>query len=783
MKETARSRVALFAFALAAAPALGVPAAGQGPAPRPLEISDAVLASSFHVQGRPAFSPDGQTVAYTVCDPRRKKILPEDKHGIFATRGAAYLSMGCDVWTSPIDGGPGRNLTEARGNSWGPSWSPDGRLLAFYSDRGGRAQLWLRDVGSGKTRLLSPAPTRTFLGLTVPVWTPDSRRVVVRLHPEGMTDAELEDAAPASSAAEGDDKEPGSTVVVYRSKPPSPPEDKKGAPPPSEVPRRLLADLSLIDVASGRVQRIAPRTGVQAYLVSPDGARLAFLASKGRRSPSSINSDNDLVVYDFSTGASKVLVTGVQQGFGTGLSWSPDGKSLAYFSGLGYDTADCYVVSTADGAPRKLEAPKELYRSDFLAPLWDAAGRSIYLVGENRVYRADAATGKTEPLTPDLGKRVFEVLQTTSGDRIWSPDGASLYVSRRDDGTKKAIVSKVDLASGRTTAVFEAEGSLGRVFDTPLVSPDGRRVVYVYESAGQSSDLWVADVDFREPRRLTRINPQLDAYVFGKSRLIDFRNADGKALHAALLLPAGYEDGKRYPTLVFVYPQDWGSETVYRFGLGGFPAYNLHMLTTRGYAVLQPDVPTGKGTILADLMKSVMPAIDRGVELGVVDPDRLAVTGQSAGGYATLGIVAQTTRFRAAIMNAGFGDLTAFYGSMSLETGEGGWIPWLETLTGGMGAGPWDAPQTYVQNSPVYMLNRIETPMIIQAGGADAGIVPYSDEVYVGLKRLGKDVTYLRYGGESHVLAAQSNLVDYWKRVIRFLDAHLKPDAAKGTGK
>jgi dipeptidyl aminopeptidase/acylaminoacyl peptidase len=319
------------------------------------------------------------------------------------------------------------------------------------------------------------------------------------------------------------------------------------------------------------------------------------------------------------------------------------------------------------------------------------------------------------------------------------------------------------------------------VFDTPLVSPDGRRVVYVYESAGQSSDLWVAGADFRDPRRLTHINPQLDQYVFGKSRLIDFHNVDGKPLHAALLLPAGYEEGKRYPTLVFVYPQDWGSETVYRFGLGGFPAYNLHMLTTRGYAVLQPDVPTGKGTILADLLKSVMPAIDRAVELGVVDPDRLAVTGQSAGGYATLGIVAQTTRFRAAVMNAGFGDLTAFYGSMSLETGEGGWIPWLETLTGGMGAGPWDAPQTYVQNSPVYMLNRIETPMIIQAGGADAGIVPYSDEVYVGLKRLGKDVTYLRYGGEGHVLAAQANLVDYWKRVIRFLDAHLKSEAAKGT--
>jgi dipeptidyl aminopeptidase/acylaminoacyl peptidase len=770
-------------IAIGAAPALllaSVVLAADSAPVKPLEISDAVLANAFHVQGRPAFSPDSRTVAYTVCDPRRKKASAEDKEGIFATKGSAYLSMGCDVWTIPVDGGPARNLTEARGNSWGPSWSPDGRLLAFYSDRAGHPQIWLWDVRSGKTRVLSPARTRTFLGLTVPVWTPDSKRLVVRLHPEGMTDAELEASAPAASSGEASDKEPGSTVVVYRSKPAS--EEKKGAPEPSDVPRRLLADLAIVDVATGRIRRIAPRAATLGALVSPDGALLAYLVSRGRRSPTSVNADSDLVLYDLSTGASKVLVTGVQQGFGTAVSWSPDGKSLAYFSGLGYETADCYVVSIAGGAPRKLEAPKELFRSDFLAPLWDAAGRSIYVVGENRVYRADPATGQAAPLTPDLGKRVFEVLQTTAGDRIWSPDGGSLYVSRRDEGTKKAIVTKVDLASGKTATLLEDAGSLGRVFDTPLVSPDGRRVVYVYENAGVSADLWVAGADFRYPRRLTHINPQLDAYTFGKSRLIEFRNADGKSLHAALLLPAGYEEGKRYPTLVFVYPQDWGSETVYRFGLGGFPAYNLQMLATRGYAVLQPDVPTGKGTILADLLKSVMPAIDRAAALGVVDSDRLAVTGQSAGGYATLGIVTQTTRFRAAIMNAGFGDLTAFYGSMILETGEGGWIPWLETLTGGMGAGPWDAPQTYVQNSPIYQLNRAETPMIIEAGGADAGIVPYSDQVFVGLKRLGKDVTYLRYGGESHVLAAQANLIDYWKRVIRFLDDRLKSDAAKAGG-
>jgi dipeptidyl aminopeptidase/acylaminoacyl peptidase len=206
----------------------------------------------------------------------------------------------------------------------------------------------------------------------------------------------------------------------------------------------------------------------------------------------------------------------------------------------------------------------------------------------------------------------------------------------------------------------------------------------------------------------------------------------------------------------------------------GFGQYNLHMLTTRGYAVLAPDIPVHVGTPMQDLMKAVMPAIDKVVEMGIADPDRLAVMGQSNGGYSTLSLIVQTHRFKAAVMNAGFDDLTGFYGAMNYADGGGVWHPWLERLGGGMGVPPWEAPQRYVENSPIYYLDRIQTPLIIQAGGADAAIVPFSDQVFVGLKRLNKDVTYLRYGGEGHLLTNPANVVDYWKRVLAFFDERVK---------
>ncbi|RYG98016.1 MAG: S9 family peptidase, partial [Alphaproteobacteria bacterium] len=90
---------------------------------------------------------------------------------------------------------------------------------------------------------------------------------------------------------------------------------------------------------------------------------------------------------------------------------------------------------------------------------------------------------------------------------------------------------------------------------------------------------------------------------------------------------------------------------------------------------------------------------------------------------------------------------------------------------------PWEAPQQYIDNSPFYQLDKVNTPLIIQAGASDQAIIQHSDQVWVGMNKLKKDVIYLRYGGESHVLAGAANLQDYWQRVLEFLDAKLAPAA------
>src|SRR6202030_2093517 len=121
---------------------------------------------------------------------------------------------------------------------------------------------------------------------------------------------------------------------------------------------------------------------------------------------------------------------------------------------------------------------------------------------------------------------------------------------------------------------------------------------------------------------------------------------------------------KRYPLIVWIYGGATLSDRLDRFGLAGPGPLNLQLLATRGYAVLMPDAPQHLGTPMLDLAKSILPGVNKCIELGIADPSRLGVMGHSYGGYSTLALLVQTKRFRAAVEADGFGDLTGFYGEM-----------------------------------------------------------------------------------------------------------------------
>jgi len=208
-----------------------------------------------------------------------------------------------------------------------------------------------------------------------------------------------------------------------------------------------------------------------------------------------------------------------------------------------------------------------------------------------------------------------------------------------------------------------------------------------------------------------------------------------------------------------------GSNSVNRFGLVGISAFNMQLLATRGYAVLFPDAPLREGKPVADLMRTVMPGVDAAIEQGYADPDRLAIMGQSYGSYNTLAIITRTTRFKAAVITAAgiHPDLFAAYlgGTGYYEQGQGN-----------MGGTIWEYHDRYLQNSPLFHFDRIETPLLIGQGERDGDLVA-SEAIFAALERLGKDVEYRLYEAEGHVITQTPNLLDFWNRRLEFLAKHL----------
>ena len=752
---------------------------------KPFDVRDALGVLSFANRMPISLSPDGEWVAYTVQDDRKVGGTKDERYMFYTPTGAFTEAIGCDVLVTNTRTGESRNLTQGKGTSSSPVWSPDGKLLAFYSDRTGIERLWIWNRITGEMRQLSDAIPRPFFNFQVPRWSPDGRTLLVKILPTGMTVEEAADLiVPPATESKSEAKHDGVTVTVFRSEPLR--AAKSTTEPSKQVAderwmNRYNGDLALIDVASGKINRIATSIRPLGYWFSPNGESIVYTDWKGMEENSQ-QPVYDLDIFSIASRRSRTLVSKTEEDYGQSVSWSPDGNSLAYLSSKG----DCFLVSPDGGDPINVTSGSAhpQFNDDHRAPLWDSSGRRVYLLssekygrsGTDKIWAAELDQHSLKVVAEIPGTVILEVAAPHGGGRFWEPTPNSMLVLARNEATKDTGYYKIDLKTGEVSKVFSEPRYFGRdsIFTTD-VSGDGQTMAYVAQAAQHPEEVWVAGPNLQNRRQLTHINSQLNGLSFGTARIVHCRSIDGQELHGALLLPAGYKAGNRYPLVVDVYGGSLRSDTLNRFGLSGSGVENLQILATRGYVVLLPDTPLHKKTPMQDLLKTVMPAVDRAVDLGVADSDRLGVMGHSYGGYSTLSLIVQTTRFRAAVDSAGPADLISAYGEMDKDGSAFG-IGWSETGQGGMEGTPWQFRDRYIENSPIFYLDRVVTPLLIVQGELD-NAVPHTqaEEVFVGLRRLGKEVVYAKDAGEEHWEGTWSaaNAEDYWNRVIEWFDRHL----------
>ncbi|UCH93146.1 MAG: prolyl oligopeptidase family serine peptidase [Candidatus Aminicenantes bacterium] len=299
------------------------------------------------------------------------------------------------------------------------------------------------------------------------------------------------------------------------------------------------------------------------------------------------------------------------------------------------------------------------------------------------------------------------------------------------------------------------------------------RILYTRESFEEFPDLWVSDLDFKAPQKISHVNPQVKNFLWGKAELIEWQSFDGIPLQGAVFKPENFDKNKRYPVLVYFYRKF--SNRLYRFNEVAinhrpcFPYYTGH-----GYVLFLPDIRFEVGRPGFSAAKCLVPGVQKLISAGIADPKAIALHGHSWGGYQTAFIITQTDIFAAAIAGAPVANMTSAYNGIRWGSGMARQFQY-EKSQSRIGTSLIEAPELYMQNSPVFFANRINTPLLIQFGDQDGAVPWYQGiELYLTMRRLNKNCIFLQYNDEPHHLKKYANKLDYTIKMKEFLDHYLK---------
>lgn len=749
----------------------------------PVPLDALVALPSFDWSSSFELSPDGASLAYSYKTPG---AIPFVEGRYLATGVPRYSNADAQVHVAIVDvaTGASKPLGDPASTRWSPVWSPDGERLAFFSDEGGAAGLWIWEAGEQRAWRFPGAIVRPDALAEAASWLADNRHVLCTILPEdlGLAAANAADLASMQIFAPATAGSVSVTVLPF------------SAAPRRAAPQSRPSELALLDLETRTITRLGPRQSAGWSAASPDGryvARtLAVMNDADNPRP-----HQDLILHDVASRAARTLHLPQS---GQSWSWSPRGDRLAYYvltpSGTAVPKVQLAVLTVADGNIRILDDANVPIIRQQHRPLWNRRGDGLfvlaaqpaerpnddwYFAARDELWRIETTSSRarrvadlpgleitgvvTQPDQPtawSAGAREAVWVLTRSADRVW-PAGTSLH--------------ELDVAKGRSVRSFE----MNTGWHSRLTGNDRtRQIAFISTDQQRPPDVWSLSARDGRRRQLTRHGTGIEGYRLGSSRLIEYDGPDGRRLRGALLLPPDYRHTERLPLVVWVMGYEHDSQHVDAFGFygnqGGLtPVHNMQVLATRGYAVLIPDVPQRPGEQMTDILAAVNAAVDAAIAQGYADSDRLAIMGYSSGSYAVLATITQTERFKAAVLTGAttFPDLLADYLLSDPKSSEV-MSKYEAARAPGMGGTPWTQRERYLRNSPIQAFDRIRTPVLIGQGSADGMLA--ANAIYAALNRLRRPAEYRLYEHEEHNLQRAANVVDFWERRLAFLEQHVR---------
>ena len=655
--------------------------------------------------GNPRLSPDGRLVAYTVHTPTAAG-KPRSEH----------------IWIVATDhAGPARPFVYGSGADTSPAWSPDGRHLAFLSDRVNP----LAEPNSPYSFTVAPTP-------------------------------EQKDKQPAPPAT----------------------------PDAAATDTDKATQLWWISVDGGEAEPLTNLPGgIRSFKWSPDGKRIAFLRTdpdtKAQQERKKAKNDENVIDHDYhfarlwtldmATRQARLLNTG-EQNIDT-LDWSPDGKSIVSRVSPTPRLDDYWRVSKVIIFDADTGATKQVIEqtSGYEEPTFSQDGLRLAYSRFTAKRITDIHFVRTLATGQDL--LLEDKLKGTLAEFHWMA-GDHLLVNAYVGAHTEA--HDVDVSTGATVPLTSLQPT-ALDFDP---SRDGGTIAFLGETPSQPLEVSVWRKGTAQV--LTATNPQVGGWSLGTQREVEWQNPkDHHTIYGVLTLPPGYKAGTRYKTLIHLHG---GPEEAFTVGFNA-NWYNYGALfASQGYVVLQPNYRGSAGQEInftegdykdagGKEFDDMMAGVDWLEQQGIADPGRLAIAGWSYGGLMTSWAVTHTDRFKVAMSGAAVNDLYSMATTTDIAPS------YLASYMGPL-ATPEDAAR-YDQHSAIRYVEACHTPVLVLHGEADVRVpLSQGQEFYHALRFLNREAEMVTYPREPHIFSEREHQIDSLTRELAWFEQHLPKDAA-----
>ena len=406
---------------------------------------------------------------------------------------------------------------------------------------------------------------------------------------------------------------------------------------------------------------------------------------------------------------------------------------------------------------------------------WLANDNAVLIYDAYDIWQIDP-TGKTAAvnLTNGVGragKLTFRYLKTDP-EAAFIGEKETILLRAFDNTSKETGFYTKSLAKVKESPVKKVMATY--TYSNPVKAKGSNELLFTKSNFGTTPDLYITADWWKSSRQLSSINPQMKDYLWGSVELIGYKTLDGIDAEALLYKPENFDAAKKYPMIIYFYEKH--ADGLYRH-YAPAPSrsiVNIPFFTSRGYIVLVPDIYYTDGHPGESAYNSVVAAAEEVSKNSWVDKDNMAIQGQSWGGYQVSYLVTRTNMFKAAGAGAPVANMTSAYGGVRWGTGMIRQFQYEHTQSR-IGKTLWDGLDLYLENSPLFYADKVETPLLIMHNDNDGAVPWYQGiEYFTALRRLGKKVWMLQYNKEEHNLLERKNCKDLSIRLQQFFDHYLK---------